>query len=154
MLLVLCLGAAACQSGSQVQAGDYTAVVSRVVDGDTIVVVYPDGRTDKVRMIGVDTPETHKPGTPVQCYGPEAERFTRKALDGKGVRLELDRDERDRYERLLAYVYIDGKRFEDQLLQRGFARQLTIRPNNRYARDFLALETTAKRQARGLWKSC
>lgn len=158
-MLAIVLGVSACSSG-EVTGGEvtgdaqFTATVTRVVDGDTIVVRYDDGKTDKVRLIGVDTPETHKPGVDVQCFGPQAEQFTRTTLNGKRVRLELDRDERDRYDRLLAYVYVDGKRFEDELLRGGYARHLAIRPNTRYAREFLALETSAKLSRKGLWNAC
>ncbi len=159
VVLAAVLGVGACSSADVVGGevtGDarFTATVTRVIDGDTIVVRYDDAKTDKVRLIGVDTPETHKPGVAVQCFGPQAEQFTRSTLTGKRVRLELDRDERDRYDRLLAYVYVDGKRFEDELLRGGYARHLAIRPNTRYAREFLALETSAKRDRKGLWNAC
>ena len=157
-LFIAGLSAAGCQStsppGSVATKANYSATVTRVVDGDTIVVKYSDGRSDKVRFIGVDTPETHKPGTPIQCFGPEAERFTRAQLAGRRIGLELDREPRDRYGRLLAYIYLNGQRFEDTLLKLGYARQLTIRPNNRYARDLLALSIDAKRARRGLWNTC
>ncbi len=132
----------------------YDAVVTRDIDGDTVVVRYPNGRSDKVRILGVDTPETHKPGTPVQCYGPEASRFTEHALLGRTVRLELDQVARDKYGRLLAYVYVDGHRFDDALLRLGYARMLIIPPNGVHARAMLAAELEAKQARRGLWGAC
>ncbi len=153
LALVACLGAAGCVAGSETSA-HYDAVVTRGVDGDTIVVRYGDGRTDKVRILGVDTPETHKPGTPVQCYGPEASSYTEHALVGHAVRLELDQVARDKYGRLLAYVYVDGRRFDDELLRLGYARLLIIRPNGVYARAMLSAELAAKQAKRGLWGAC
>src|SRR4051812_28594636 len=84
---------------------DGRATVVRVIDGDTIVVKVGDTE-EHVRLIGIDTPETHKPGTPVECYGPEASAHLTELLPpGTTVRLERDRDTRDVYRRLLAYVY-------------------------------------------------
>src|SRR5689334_2887480 len=86
-----------------------SAVVTRVVDGDTIE-VWLDGRTEDVRYIGVDTPETVKPGAPVDCFGPQASAFNHRLVEGKRVRLVFDVELRDVYGRLLAYVYL-GDRF-------------------------------------------
>ncbi len=125
--------------------------VTRVVDGDTIVVEI-NNRQETVRLIGVDTPETKKPNTPVEPYGPEATAFTKGIVEGKRVRLELDVQERDRYGRLLAYVYLpDGTFLNAELLRQGYARVLTIPPNVRYAEMFLALEREARENNRGLW---
>lgn len=132
----------------------FDAVVTRTVDGDTVKVRYSDGRTDTVRFIGVDTPETHKRGTPVQCYGPEAERFTRAQLAGRRVTLELDREPRDKYGRLLAYVLVGGAPFQLTLLQQGYGRLLVIAPNDARARTFAAAQLSARRSGRGLWAVC
>ena len=80
------------------------AYVIKTVDGDTLQLKV-NGKTERVRMIGVDTPETHHPKKPVQHYGPEAEQFTRDHLQGKTVYFELDVRERDRYGRIIAYVW-------------------------------------------------
>lgn len=128
--------------------------MTRVVDGDTIVVRYLDGRTDKVRLLGVNTPETHKPNWPIECFGPEAEQFTRSKLNGKTITLELDRQARDKYRRLLAYVYLDGRRFDDELLRQGFARLMVIRPNGTYAKAMLSLQLKAQQLRVGLWGQC
>jgi micrococcal nuclease len=128
-------------------AGDWR-VVERVVDGDTFVLA--DG--ERVRLIGVDTPETVKPGTAPQVYGKEASRYTKRMLEGKRVRLEFDVSERDRYGRLLAYVYLeDGTFFNEHLLAEGYARVMTVPPNVKYAERFLAAERAAREAGRGLW---
>lgn len=130
------------------------ARVVEVVDGDTIVVALANGATDTVRLLGVDTPETKHPTKGVECFGPEASAFTKSRLTGKVVRLESDVERRDVYGRRLAYVYVDGRRFEDVLLRRGYARFLVIPPNDAHGRDLLAAELDARRQSRGLWGGC
>ncbi|HEY1741414.1 MAG TPA: thermonuclease family protein [Acidimicrobiia bacterium] len=153
LALVACSTVAGC-GVLRAAPAHYDAVVTRDVDGDTVVVRYANGRSDKVRILGVDTPETHKPGTPVQCYGPEASRYTQRMLVGRTVRLELDQVTRDKYGRLLAYIYLDGKRFDDDLLRLGYGRLLIIPPNGVYARAMLAAELEAERAHRGLWGAC
>jgi micrococcal nuclease len=107
-----------------------------------------------VRVLGVDTPETHDHRKPVQCFGPEAAAYTASRLTGKVVRLESDVETRDRYGRRLAYVYLDGRRFDDELLRRGYARLLVIEPNSAHARTMLAAELAARHERRGLWGTC
>jgi micrococcal nuclease len=131
-----------------------SATVVHVVDGDTIVVALRDGRTETVRILGADTPETVDPRKPVQCFGPEASAYTKAQLSGRSVRLEFDVERRDRYGRLLAYVLVDGGRYEDDLLRRGLARLLVIPPNGSHARTMLAEELAARRARRGLWGAC
>ena len=131
-----------------------SATVVHVVDGDTIVVAERGGRTETVRILGADTPETVDPRKPVQCYGPEASAYSKAHLSGRSVRLEFDVERRDRYGRLLAYVLVDGKRYEDDLLRRGLARLLVIPPNGSHARTMLAEELAARRARRGLWGAC
>lgn len=129
------------------------AWVSRVVDGDTIEVRL-DGGTEDVRYIGVDTPETVKPGAPVECFGPEASRFNHRLVEGQRVRLVFGVERRDAYGRLLSYVYL-GRRFVNaELVRRGFGRTLTIAPNDRFAERFKRLEIAAGRAGRGLWGAC
>jgi micrococcal nuclease len=130
--------------------------VVNVVDGDTIDVVRgADGRdTDTVRLLGIDTPETHHPTKPVECFGSEATSFTEEHLAGRSVQLEADIEQRDRYGRRLAYVVVDGERFNDELLRRGYARLLVIEPNHAHARTMLREELDAKRAGRGLWGEC
>jgi micrococcal nuclease len=134
-------------------AGSARAYVSRVVDGDTVEVQL-DGREEDVRYIGVDTPETVKPDTPVQCFGPQASHFNHRFVEGERVRLVFDEERRDIYGRLLAYVYRDGHFVNAELLRRGLARTLTIPPNDRFASRFERLQMAAARAGRGLWGAC
>ena len=130
-----------------------TAQVVRVVDGDTIEVAL-DGGTDDVRYIGVDTPETVKPGEPVQCYGPEASGFNHELVDGETVRLVFDRELRDVYDRLLAYVYVGNRFVNAALVRGGYARTLEIPPNTSRAGRLAALEQRAGERGLGLWGAC
>jgi micrococcal nuclease len=130
-----------------------TAYVLRAVDGDTIEVRL-DGRREDVRYIGIDTPETVKPGTPVQCFGPRAHRFNARLVTHRRVRLVFGVERRDVYGRLLAYVYLGRHFVNAELAQRGYARTLTIPPNDRFARRFKRLQMAAARAGRGLWGAC
>jgi micrococcal nuclease len=127
--------------------------VTRAVDGDTVEVQI-EGREEDVRYIGVDTPETVKPEEPVQCFGPEASDFNHRLVEGKWARLVFDEERRDVYGRLLAYVYLEGRFVNAELLRRGLARTLTIPPNDRHAKRFKRLQTAAARAGRGLWGAC
>jgi micrococcal nuclease len=129
--------------------------VVKVVDGDTIVVDM-NGTEETVRFIGVDTPETHKPNTPVQCFGPDASDFTHRILDGKTVRLEADptNDNRDRYGRLLRYVYAEnGTLLEQAIIEQGFGFAYTSFPFQK-KEAFIQAQTDARAQAKGLWAAC
>jgi micrococcal nuclease len=127
--------------------------VVRVVDGDTFEARI-DGEDEDVRLIGVDTPETVKPDTPVQCYGPRASDFTHHLLEGRTVRLVFGVERRDVYGRLLAYVHLGDRFVNAALVRRGLARTLTIPPNDRYAPFLHRLEVAAARAGRGLWTAC
>lgn len=129
--------------------------VTHVVDGDTID-VNMNGTTERIRMIGVDTPETKKPDSPVQCYGPEASDFAKKTLAGKSVRLDADpqNDNRDRYGRLLRYVYLqDGTLFEEALISKGYAFAYLSFAFSKKA-DFAAWQAKAQASKAGLWAAC
>ena len=130
------------------------AVVTRVLDGDTIAIRTRAGTTDTVRLLGVDTPETQHPDRGVECFGPEAAAHTVQRLSGASVRLEGDVEARDRYDRRLAYVYLDGARFNDELLRLGYARLLVLDPNRLHARALLRAELEARSAGRGLWSEC
>jgi micrococcal nuclease len=130
-----------------------TAYVVRAVDGDTIEVALDGGRED-VRYIGIDTPETVKPDTPVQCFGPQAHHFNARLVTHRRVRLVFGVERRDVYGRLLAYVYLGDRFLNAELAQRGLARTLTIPPNDRFAGRFERLQTVAARAGRGLWGAC
>lgn len=131
----------------------FAAVVTRAVDGDTIRVRTARG-TETIRLLGVNTPETHHPTKGVECFGPEAAAFTARRLTGRAVTLELDVEHRDTYGRLLAYVEVDGRRFNDVLLRRGYARLLVIPPNGSHGMTMLREELSARRARRGLWGAC
>src|SRR3954447_17639631 len=130
-------------------------VVTRVVDGDTIHVSL-GGRDETVRYIGIDTPESVKPGTPVQCFAKAAGAANERLVDGRRVRLSFDAERRDRYGRLLAYVHRadDGAFVNARLVSDGYARTLTIPPNVRHADRFAALARSAREQRRGFWRAC
>jgi micrococcal nuclease len=143
-------------SGGSSESGPASAGrVVRVVDGDTIH-VRVDGREETVRYIGVDTPESVKPGTPVQCFAKKASAFNHRLVDGEKVRLVRDAESRDRYGRLLAYVYRarDNRFVNATLVRRGYAVPLTIPPNVAHAEQFRDLASAARRAGRGLWSSC
>jgi micrococcal nuclease len=129
------------------------ARVIRAVDGDTALVRL-DGRAQYVRYIGVDTPETVKPDTPVQCFGPQASAFDHRLVDDRTVRLDFDRERQDAYGRLLAYVHVGGRFVNAALVRAGYARTLSIEPNTAHAGLFADLAERAARRGRGLWGRC
>jgi micrococcal nuclease len=140
--------------GEQRRAADTPYRVVQVLDGDTIVVRGAGAPDETIRLLGVDTPETHHPRKPVQCYGPEAAAYTASRLFGRVVRLEDDVERHDIYGRRLAYVYLDGANFERELLQKGYARLLVIEPNHAHAREMLDDELDARARGVGLWGAC
>jgi micrococcal nuclease len=147
------VGGGSSESGSTPTGHSVTARVVRVVDGDTILASV-DGHDEYVRYIGVDTPETVKPDTPVQCYGPQASAENDRLVEGRSVRLVFDRERRDVYGRLLAYVY-SGSRFVNATLARdGYARTLDIAPNTAHAPLLHRLAARAAKDGRGLWGRC
>ena len=138
--------------------------VSRVVDGDTIDVMFENGaKPERVRLIGVDTPETKHPNRGIEYYGKEASDFTTTALLNRDVWLQFDVGPRDRYQRLLGYVWTekpnDGmneqeireKMFNARLLLDGYAQVMTIQPNSKYADIFVKFQREARENNRGLW---
>ncbi len=133
-----------------------TVAVAKVVDGDTIEVELK-GRTEKVRLLGIDTPETKDPRKPVQCFGAEASAHSAELLPpGTEVRLEPDVERRDRYDRLLAYVYraSDGVFVNLDLARGGYADLLTYPPNVAHTAELSAAVAEARREQRGLWQAC
>lgn len=125
--------------------------VMNVVDGDTMDIQFENGKEERVRLVLVDTPETKHPTKPVQPFGPEASAFTKEMLAGKNVQVELDVQERDQYGRILAYVYIDGKMFNELLLEKGLARVAVFPPNTRYVDEFYAIQKKAQDAKLGIW---
>jgi len=130
------------------------AAVRRVIDGDTVEL--RDGRL--VRYLGIDAPEVRRRNgerwvVDPEPMGREATEFNRRLVEGQSVRLEYDVQTRDRFGRLLAYVYVGEVMVNAELVRAGFAQPLTIPPNVRYADRFRALTEDARRGERGLWGS-
>ncbi|MDD4953462.1 MAG: thermonuclease family protein [Candidatus Omnitrophica bacterium] len=146
----------------QAQAQKAYVLVKRAVDGDTLLLV--DGQ--RVRLIGIDTPEMHESDklyrdaqrtnqdvNTIKKLGRQSYEFTRSMVEGKRVSLEFDVERRDKYERLLAYVYLeDGTFVNAEIVKQGYASLMTIPPNNKYADLFLKLYQEARENKRGLWK--
>lgn len=154
--LALLAGCSQTSAATDTSLGPGEARVVEVVDGDTIVVHLPSG-DETIRMIGVDTPEAKKPDTPVECYAREAAHRTEELLPrGTVVRLERDKEARDRFGRLLAYVTraSDGMSIEVELLRDGFASHLVIAPNTTHTSEYAALAAAAQRDGKGLWAAC
>ncbi len=161
--LALLAAIAGCDSTSEpattarsLEAVEANATVGYVVDGDTIDVVI-DGREERVRLIGIDTPETKKRNTPIECFGPEASAFTESLLPvGTPVRVERDTVNRDDFGRLLGYVYRadDGIFVNYEIVRQGFAQPLTIEPNSTHAELFVDASRAAERADLGLWGAC
>lgn len=159
LLMVGCTGSDGAGESSPAAPALVSAKVTRVVDGDTVHVVLAGGREEKVRLIGVNTPESTGE---VEPYGREAAAYTEKRLAGRRVWLEKDVEERDRYGRLLAYVWLSPPRdtspaevrarmFNAELLLNGYAQTMTVPPNVKYADLFVALQREARERGAGLW---
>ncbi|MEA2433535.1 MAG: micrococcal nuclease [Actinomycetota bacterium] len=150
-------------SFSEEPGGYERAHVTRVVDGDTIEVeileIVPGpgagdtqvGEEYDVRFLGIDTPESVKPGSPVDCFGREASAATKALLDDKTVRLVKDVEETDQYDRILRYVYFGDEMANARLVANGYANVYTYPPNVRHADLFVQLERDARESDRGLW---
>ncbi len=132
--------------------GVLEGTVVRIVDGDTIHVRIGE-RVEKVRYIGMNTPEVHHPTKGEEPGGREASAVNRQLVSGKQVRLELDVQTRDRYRRLLAYVWAGDVMVNAELVRLGYAQVMTIPPNVRYQQMFLKLQREAREAGRGLWAS-
>lgn len=132
------------------------ATVVHVVDGDTLDVELA-GAPERVRLLGIDTPETVKPGHPVDCFGPEASARTKALLPaGTAVVLQRDAEPRDRYGRLLVYLWrrADGLFVNASLVADGFADTLSIEPNTAHRAELAGDRAAARAAARGLWGAC
>jgi len=141
------------QTAQTDQPGLYS--INHFVDGDTIA-VNMNGKSETIRFVGVDTPETHKPNTPVQCYGPAAAAFTKNTIGSGKVRLQADAlsTNRDRYNRLLRYVYLpDGRLLNELLIQNGYGFYYPYFPFTKKA-QFAADEKAAMAAHKGLWGNC
>lgn len=132
-----------------------SAFVAKVIDGDTIEL--ESGQA--VRLLGIDAPETKDPRKSVECFGKQASSETKKLLNRKSVILEKDITEKDKYRRLLRYVFLplsSGQTLfvNDYLIREGFAKVLMIPPDVKYAEQFLEAQREAREEKRGLWGSC
>jgi micrococcal nuclease len=133
--------------------GSYS--INHFVDGDTIA-INMNGKVETIRFVGVDTPETHKPNTPVQCYGPAAANYTKTMIGSQKVRLEADPQStnRDRYNRLLRYVYLpDGRLLNERIIQTGHGFYYPYFPYSK-SEQFKADQELARAQNLGLWGNC
>ena len=132
------------------------ATIKRVVDGDTVVVEFSNGREENVRLIGIDTPEVPGGYRPAECYGTESSSFMTEALPvGSRVLLTAGEEPYDLYERLLAYVYRQDGVFVNMLMAReGYADDLPIPPNNEYAQYFAEAVRLARKEKLGMWGAC
>jgi micrococcal nuclease len=172
---VILLGLSACAThqvvlGTQAPAtrneeppGYETAMVTRVVDGDTIeatiTAIEPGpgagqtqiGQNYDIRLTGIDTPESVKPGTPIECFAREASAAAKALLEGQEVRLVKDVENADRYDRLLRYVYLEDEMANARLVVNGYAHAYTYPPNIRWSELFVQLERDARGGNRGLW---
>ena len=126
---------------------NYNFKVVYIYDGDTVKL----SNGEKVRYIGIDTPEMNYNNPPAEYFAQEAKEYNAKLVLGKKVKLEFDVVKRDKYGRLLAYVYIDGKHISQEMIERGFAKVLMIPPNLKFADYFLTLQNLAKEEKRGIW---
>ncbi len=136
---------------TDVYTSDKFHLCTYVIDGDTII-VFINGKKEKVRLIGVDAPETDGPYTKEEFFGRESSDFTKKITEGKKVRLEYDWQKRDKYRRLLAYVYFeDGTFLNAEIIKQGYATAYT-KFKFKYHKDFKRYEQEAKVNKRGLWE--
>lgn len=168
-LIFLLLAALATQPGAEPSAPYETTATSSaeqrvttgsplyrilsVADGDTFTIQYGT-RKEKVRLIGIDTPEVHDPRTEVECFGEEASAHAKELLAGKEVSIETDpsQDAYDKYGRLLAYAYLpDGSNFNERMILDGYAYEYTYRLPYRFQKEFKAAEQDARDEGRGLW---
>ncbi|HEV2907237.1 MAG TPA: thermonuclease family protein [Actinomycetota bacterium] len=128
-------------------------LVTTVVDGDSIHVIL-GSTTERLRLIGVDAPEVRHPDQPAECFGEEAALFTQRSLEGRSVRIEYDIERRDRFDRLLAYVFQGGRLFNETLVAEGFAFERSYPPNLAHQEELRRAEIEARRSRRGLWDAC
>ena len=131
-----------------------SALITRVIDGDTVEVAI-EGKSQTVRYIGIDTPETKHPSKGIECFGPEASEFNKELVSGMGVVLEKDTTDKDRYGRLLRYVWVEGRGLINVILvENGYARVSTYPPDVKYEKILVVAESLARANKIGLWSVC
>lgn len=155
LLLLFCVG---CEpKGPQYQTTNLTkknATVARVVDGDTIDVTFQDGSTERVRLLLIDTPESKHPEKGEQPYGKDAYMYTKELLENQDVVIEVGNPERDKYDRLLGYVWYDNTNINQRLIEEGYARVAYVTPpNTKYLDEFKQAETQVKNERKRIWET-
>jgi len=141
------------------RATDYTelekdeALIVRVIDGDTVIVLTSEGKEERVRLLLIDTPESVHPEEPVEKFGPESSKYAKEYLKaGDRVTLEKGNPERDKYERLLAYIWKDGVNFNLHMVKQGYAKVAYVfEPNTKYLDEFLEAQKKAKEKQMNIW---
>ena len=144
-----------CSSGVTTE-NEVLITIHKVVDGDTVDIDI-NGNTERVRLIGVNTPETKHPTKPIECFGPEASAYLTQLLPkGTHVRIERDIEARDRYGRMLLYLYrnSDNLFINLDLISRGYGTPMSIEPNTFHRNDFVYAAALAEASNVGLWKAC
>ena len=146
---------ASCSSGATTENKVLVRILT-VIDGDTVDIEI-DGRTERARLIGVNTPETKHPTKPIECFGPEASAYLTQLLPkGTTVRIERDVEARDRYGRMLLYLYLGSNDLfiNLDLVARGYGTPMSIEPNTFHRNDFVRAAAQAEAANVGLWKAC
>jgi micrococcal nuclease len=144
-----------CSSGATTE-NEVLITVLKVIDGDTVDIDIK-GNTERVRLIGVNTPETKHPTKPIECFGPEASAYLTQLLPkGTHVRIERDIEARDRYGRMLLYLYreSDNLFINLDLVSHGYGTPMSIEPNTFHRNDFVHAAALAETTNEGLWKAC
>jgi micrococcal nuclease len=144
-----------CSSGATTK-NEVLITVLKVIDGDTVDIDIK-GNTERVRLIGVNTPETKHPTKPIECFGPEASAYLTQLLPkGTHVRIERDIEARDRYGRMLLYLYreSDNLFINLDLVSHGYGTPMSIEPNTFHRNDFVHAAALAETTNEGLWKAC
>jgi micrococcal nuclease len=144
-----------CSSGATTE-NEVLITILKVVDGDTVDIDIK-GNTERVRLIGVNTPETKHPTKPIECFGPEASAYLTQLLPkGTHVRIERDIEARDRYGRMLLYLYreSDNLFINLDLVSHGYGTPMSIEPNTFHRNDFVHAAALAETTNEGLWKAC
>ena len=132
---------------------EHEAEVVRVVDGDTVIVKTDEGAEERVRLLLIDTPESVHPTEPEQLFGKESSEYAKEVLkEGDVIKLEIGKPERDRYDRLLAYIWIDDVNFNQLMIEKGYARVgYVYEPNTKYLNEFEKAEREAKDERKNIW---
>lgn len=151
-VLFLFVVSTGCNNATKVNYDNFLAV-TKVVDGDTFWIADGSTKGEKIRLIGVDAPESRKTGRKeVGYFGKEAKEYVTNLLSGKKVKLAFDVGHYDQYQRTLAYVYLeDGTFLNAELIKQGYAMVMTVPPNVKFADEFVKLQQEARENNKGLW---